>query len=287
MARATVQASELTFGVELEVYLPRGLIAVGGRHAGRQIPDLPEGWNAQGDGSLTDAPHGYQGVEVVSPILKGEDGLRQLAAACAWLNGLGAKVTRKCGFHVHVGVRRGDEELVRRVTHLASLHEEALFASTGTRSRKESVYCRPIQTAAAYIRQFRDKAGRAHLERFHTVNVTNILGGSKTTIEFRVFAGTTNATKTTAYVRICLGLVEKAHGTAPRKWAGAPVRETSNMKRSGAGQTELTRLFYYMGWIKGKNKRVYGAIEGEGIASLDACKAELMRLARKYDERDD
>jgi hypothetical protein len=281
---AAVNVNELTFGVELEVTLPAGACPVGGYHAGLQVPGLPAGWNAQRDGSIQPGP-GYMGVEVVSPVLRGADGLRQLQAVCDWLGAAGAKVNKSTGFHVHVGFRRDDKAGLRRLVSLVANFEKALFAATGTRSREQGYYCRPVQNDATYQRAFRDAAGpAAHLPRYHVLNLTNLLGHGKPTVEFRVFAGTTNATKALGYVRLCLAIVEKALALKKLpKWVAKTPVETSPIHRSGEGQTALCRLFYGLGWTKGREDHTFGDIQPEGLPTLDATKKELMRLARKYD----
>lgn len=77
--------NEMTFGIEIECVLPLAAItanniAVGGRHRGVQIPGFPAGWNAQHDGSINTQGGGV-GVEVVSGVLKGAEGVRQVVEA--------------------------------------------------------------------------------------------------------------------------------------------------------------------------------------------------------------
>jgi hypothetical protein len=246
---APVNVNDLTFGVELEVALPVGTCPVGGYHNGIQIPQLPPGWKAERDCSIQAGP-GHMAAEIVSPVLQGADGLRQLKAACDWLHGAGAKVNRSTGFHVHVGFRRDDKYALRRLVSLVANFEKALFAATGTHSREEGTYCRPVQNDARYQQAFRDAtAGAAHLPRYHILNLTNLLGYGKPTVEFRVFAGTTNAVKALGYVRLCLAIVEKALALRKLpKWVAKTPVETSPIHRSGEGQTALTRLFYGLGW---------------------------------------
>jgi hypothetical protein len=92
-------ASEIRFGIEMETLLPTGTCQVGQYHHGTQVAGLPRGWNAQHDGSLHTSLPGYAGVEIVSPILKGADGLRQIAEVCTWLAAKNARVNETCGFH--------------------------------------------------------------------------------------------------------------------------------------------------------------------------------------------
>ena len=59
--------------------------------------------------------------------------------------------------------------------------------------------------------------------------------------------------------------------------------DSSPIHRSGEGQTALTRLFYFLGWTKGREDHTFGDIQPEGLPTIEAGKKELMRLARKYD----
>src|SRR5262249_3394292 len=147
---------ELTFGVEFEVTLPAGVCLVGGYHNGIQVPQLPQGWRAERDGSIHTI-RGRMAAEIVSPILKGVDGLRQIKAVCDWLNSVGARVNQSTGFHVHVGFNSVDVEGLRRLVNLVANFEKALFASTGTHNRETNRFCRPVQSDNRYISAFRDQ----------------------------------------------------------------------------------------------------------------------------------
>jgi hypothetical protein len=281
---ARLNVNDLTFGVELEVTLPAGTCPVGGYHHGVPVPQLPPGWTAERDSSIQAGP-GFMAAEIVSPILKGADGLRQLKAVCDWLQSVGAKVNRSTGFHVHVGFDRTDRTGLRRLVSLVANFEKALYAATGTHSREQGSYCQSVQEDERYQRAFRDcLATSSYLARYHVLNLTNLLGYGKPTVEFRVFAGTTNAVKAIGYVRLCLGLVEKALSMKKLpKWVAKTPVETSPIHRSGAGQTALTRLFYGLGWTKGREEHTFGDVQAEELPGLEEVKKELMRLARKYD----
>jgi hypothetical protein len=286
MTAAAVNVHDLTFGVELEVTLPAGTCPVGSYHAGAQVPQLPHGWTAERDSSIQPAP-GYMAAEIVSPVLHGADGLRQLKMVCDWLNSVQARVNRSTGFHVHVGFDRQDKGGLRRLVSLVANFEKALFAATGTRSREQGHYCRTVQDDLRYQQAFRHAAASAsHLPRYHVLNLTNLLGYGQPTVEFRVFAGTTSPLKATGYVRLCLGIVEKALSMKKLpKWVAKTPVETSPIHRSGEGQTALTRLFYSLGWTKGRESHTFGGIQAEELPTIEATKKELMRLARKYDGR--
>ena len=279
-----IDVNQITFGCEFEVCIPDETpIRVGSYHDGIQVNSLPDGWNAQRDCSIQ-APLNHQGVEVVSPILKGADGLRQIKAVCDWLNAIGAKVNRSTGFHVHVGWAASREAL-KRLTHNVSNFETALYASTGTHARENGNFCRGVRNDQAYCDRIRDgTATGLPTNRYHILNLTNIGYDRRNTVEFRVFAGTTNATKALGYIRLCLGLVEKSlRMKRSTKWVGKTPVDTSPLHRKGQGQTELTRLFYALGWTKGDQKTVFGNIQPDGLPSLDEAKAIMMKMGKKYD----
>ncbi len=278
-----MQASEMTFGCEFEVTLPAANCPTAGNyHQGIQIPGLPTGWNAQRDASIQCTVHGHVGVEIVSPVLKGVEGLRQVQLVCKWLQENGARVNKSTGFHVHVGCRR-EEGLLGKVAFLVANFEKALYAATGTKNRERGSYCRPIQNDTRYQQRF-VSGQRASTDRYHSLNLTNLDLGRKPTVEFRVFAGTTNAIKAIGYIRLCLAVVEKAHATKRKpKWVAKTPVASSPITRGGEGQTCLNRLFYTLGWTKGREDRVFGEVVADDLPSIQTCKQELMRLASKYD----
>ncbi len=287
-----MNASEITFGVEIECFVPRqlvseGRIAVGGYHHGIQVPELPQGWTAQRDGSVHTRSRAKVGVEIVSPVLKGVEGLRQIKVVLDWLRNNGASVNRKCGLHVHVGVG-SDLSLVRKVTTMAANFEKAIYASTGTKSRERGSFCMPIASQYQGI-AFNDTVSMAQRARtrYHQLNLTNLINGSRPTVEFRAFAGTLNVAKVIAHVRMVVGMVERA-AKAKRvtNWTAKPVTETSPIfRKGGEGQTALTRLFYQLGWVKGRQSHVHGELAAPDLPSLETSKRTLRRLAKQYDRQ--
>jgi hypothetical protein len=279
-----IDVNEMTFGVEIECCLPIGVrIQVGGYHSGIQVEGLPAGWTAQHDSSLR-APRAHRGVEIVSPILKGADGLRQIKQVCDWLASKGAKVNPSCGLHVHVGWG-GDEDALKRLVHYVANFEKAIYASTGTKARENGHYCGTVRNDYTYARVFRNGERRSYFDRYKVLNLKNL--DTKHTVEFRAFAGTTSALKIISHVRMCLGMVERAvRIRKASEWNGTKVNPGRGpYKGKGEGQIELTRLFFGLGWSKGDTKHVYGDIQPDGLPTIEESKAELGRLAAKYDGR--
>lgn len=291
MANRTAKpATDFTYGVEIECYLPAGTIRAGGYHAGIRVPGLLRGWTAERDASLNSTPSGYRGVEIVSPILKGHDGLRQILTVTAKLNEWGARVNRTCGLHVHLGADRTDLKTLENFTHQMANHEKAVFASTGTKHRERGVYSRSIHSA------WRSLAGRRNLsladfngvEQGHHValNLQNLIYGTRPTVEVRAFAGTTNGTKICGHVQMAIAIFQKAQKSGRRpSWDAPAIATTSRSYRAaGPGSTALARLYYVIGWIKGVEKSLLGYFgDAEGVPTLKEIKKELVRLGRRYD----
>ena len=148
-------AETLTFGIEIETTVPYTTVdserlSIGGYHAGIQVPYLPQGWKAERDGSITANRSGHTGCEIVSPILRGAEGLAQVESVIAVLNEKGHKVNASCGVHVHVGFAgKSGEELARLIT-LVSFLEKGLYAVTGTKSRERSNWCLSTKKVSRY-----------------------------------------------------------------------------------------------------------------------------------------
>ena len=82
--------------------------------------------------------------------------------------------------------RRG---VLARLISLVGNHERAIFASTGTRRREQTIYTKQIKPYGN-----KDQAKqRCEADRYHLLNLTHLTHG-RNRIEFRAFAGTLNAT---------------------------------------------------------------------------------------------
>ena len=279
-----MNANEMTFGIEIETVAPDSAVRndglrIGSYKHGIQVPYLPAGWTAEQDGSINNSNGGHK-CEIVSPILRGEEGINQVIEVLKTLEAKGHHVNASCGIHVHVGWKRNQpaEALARLVTIVAYV-EKGLYAITGSKSRERGMYCGGIR-----------KLGQAQAkptidrERYHALNLTNLARGTKETVEFRVFSGSLNPTKAVGWIQVCLGLVERAlNGKRQPTWEPKPL--TGGWKKAGPGQSETERLLGYLAWGKGyakiHNGNQYGWISN--AIPQDEVKAEFRRLAKKYD----
>ena len=102
-----MQAKDLTYGVELELIAPDSTVQndglrIGPYRRGIQVPYLPAGWTAECDASIDNSRGGHK-CEIVSPILKGAEGLAQVAEVLKILEAKGFRVNASCAVHVHCG----------------------------------------------------------------------------------------------------------------------------------------------------------------------------------------
>lgn len=213
----TTSAANLTFGIEIECYIPETAlqnagIRIGGYHNGLQINCLPQGWNAQSDSSIH-APIGKRGIEIVSPVLMGAEGIRQVELVLQWLRDMGAGCNESCGIHVHVGA---DNKTAEKLVGLVAQYEKALFAISGRKGkvRSNNYYCRAIHSddriRNAYETSRNTVTRIAGESRYQTLNLTNLLTGRRPAVEFRAFAATFRTEVVLGYIRVCLGMVQVA-----------------------------------------------------------------------------
>ena len=154
-------------------------------------------------------------------MFKGSEGLKQCLADVAKIREMGARVNDSCGLHVHVGVDKSNAVVMEKLVTLVSNFEKAILRL----DRHEEARDGPLVQRRPAPRRRRRAIRSASHDRYH---VCNLATGSKPTVEFRAFAATLNAVKIAAAVRMCVGLVERAH-KAQRKadWTAKTPAETS------------------------------------------------------------
>lgn len=283
-----MQTSELTFGIEIECFLPAATVSerniiVGGYHSPIQVPGLPAGWKTGRDGSLHTRKRGMIAMEIVSPILRGREGLEQVVEVYRILNEWGVHTNASCGLHIHVGTGNGQRSLrhnaraLKNLVHLVAQFERALFALTGTKRREHGTYAGPVSSCYRAIADLTsvDQA-QVVATKFRALNLCPLFSG-KRTVEFRVFQGTANVTKVVGYVQVVLGLVARAYAMKrAATWSNGDARY-----QNGAGLAYfLLRSLNWGKCFKRLGDTEYGVLLPE---RTDAIKREFKRLAKKYD----
>jgi len=206
---------DLTFGIELEFYssLSRNVVARRLSNAGVKTSaqnynhrTLPH-WKLTTDGSL-----GGGGMELVSPILKGDDGFRDITLICQTLTSLGCTLDNRCGFHVHIGVNQIPNKIpfFKRLARLYATYESEFDAMMPpSRRGNANGYCRGFKSLnlddlddCVNINDIVSTIGR---NRYKKLNLQSyFLHG---TVEFRHHSGTLSPYKIRNWVDICRHLV--------------------------------------------------------------------------------
>lgn len=190
-----------TFGVELEVISPvssseieREFDRVGivSRDAYRST--IHSGWwKITRDASII-PPRDKQGFEIVSPVLFGTEGFRQLRKVCEVLTKLGCSVNKTCGLHVHHAAHDMTLEQTKRLIRNYSTATPWIM-SWMPESRRYSNFCTPYDHhALERIENATNlKTISQNMSRYMALSIAPYT--SKGTFEFRQHAGTINFEK--------------------------------------------------------------------------------------------
>jgi hypothetical protein len=211
--------TQLTYGVEIECIRPVNLTMAefARRMSEAGVPTNAEHYNHHSrnywkivtDGSLSDR-HGV-GMEVVSPILRGEADFEQIRKVSEILMGV-CKINKTCGLHVHVGLPRREHRLPQNVLRLYH-HYESVIDGLMPPSRRGNAngYCRPTTFnerigGASTLEALRSSYG---FDRYRKVNLESIWRHG--TVEYRQHAGTVEAEKIIAWATLVLKLTAVAN----------------------------------------------------------------------------
>lgn len=250
-------------------------------------------WKITTDGSITGNGVGYdRSFEIVSPILKGENGFADIARVCEVLQRRGFAVNQSCGLHVHVGIRNPDFPFpaMRRLA-MMYVENERILDTIMPPSRKSGTFARPLAsvsvealgqcadfndicdvfygyrrgTTARNRMQPRDR----DIRRFVKLNFTSYVTFG--TVEFRHHAGTLIAGKITPWIMACLRMVDYAQNTTTADVA-AQVARTVRIARSGTKRARVLDML----------RRPEGCTSQEVVDATGPRHISVVRLARRY-----
>lgn len=167
-------------------------------------------WKIVTDGSVNG------GYELVSPILRGQDGIDEAARAIKALQQAGAYIDRQCGLHVHVGMDNLNGAQMMSIMDLY-IANQANINTIIAPSRHDTFYCKPNSRATqdqlrhySAIRQSSNKTDVVRAakdsDRYYAVNLQSY--AKYGTMEFRQHQGTLNGKKAGAWVKFVLAMVE-------------------------------------------------------------------------------
>lgn len=161
----------------------------------------------------------HDSIELVSRILSGQEGLTEVRKVCSILNKLGARVSKKCGLHVHVDANDLDVDSIKNLIRRYSLFESEFDSfMPRTRRNNNNEYCRSMNNVAnsrftgdSVTELLYNMYHQLSYGRYYKLNVLAYLRHG--TVEFRHHSGTVNAEKITNWMQMCVSFVETTKNT--------------------------------------------------------------------------
>lgn len=197
--------SDLTFGVEVETVslsyresaeTVAQALAQDCRYQGYTHDNTHE-WKVVSDGSLGG------GSEVVSRVLLGTDGLRELRTVLLSLKQAGARVRANCGQHVHIGVEALPFEVKANIIFLHALFQDVFLKAVKHR-RHNGTYCRQRSIASAWslAKDWADGVPSGGTGRYYHLNLMSY--SRYGTFEVRSFQGSLNPKSSVGWIQLNL-----------------------------------------------------------------------------------
>jgi hypothetical protein len=211
---------DYTFGIEIECIgqspsqCARSLTAAGVRcdDAGYTHAVMPQ-WKAVRDGSLSTYGNGGA-AEVVSPVLRGQDGMNQIRTVMGILRDAGSSTNTSCGMHIHIGMDSLTATEQARVI-LQHCKWQAAFDAFITVARQSNSYAskrtigQATQLAEGWADNSRPVDRRRSISenqgRYYTLNLNSFYKYG--TFEFRMHGGSLNGTNATAWIALHHGFI--------------------------------------------------------------------------------
>ena len=175
----------------------------------------PSYWLLTTDGSLRNEILGGKGYEMVSPPLKGEDGMKELKMMVNAMRNkklLGKenifKHGQRCSVHIHISIEDMDDTDCRKIYEMYQYLEPQLnrmfpMSRTNNTARSGRSYCAPIAEVPFEIATDPERTNNA---KYYSVQFPKAIS----TIEFRIHSATTNYSKIYQWIKILNQIIDFA-----------------------------------------------------------------------------
>lgn len=203
--RGEREVSQRRFGVEIECFHPTNsnikhdlVQALSRKGISCSIygytHNVTSSWKITTDSSIT----GAHSMEIVSPPMRGEDGLIQLKTVLETASQLGCKVNKSCGLHIHHEAVGLSSVAIRNLFDFYK-NNESVFDSLMPQSRRadNNIYCHTLTTFERWKQ-----------DRYFKVNYRSYI--KYNTIEFRQHSGTLSYEKVYHWFRLTQAVIEEA-----------------------------------------------------------------------------
>mmetsp|Transcript_24419 Transcript_24419/g.52653 ORF Transcript_24419/g.52653 Transcript_24419/m.52653 type:complete len:450 (-) Transcript_24419:3462-4811(-) len=199
--------------------------------------------------------------ELVSPILKGGDGLGEVDRVVRALGKISSiKVNQSMGFHVHVNVSGLSLSELKNVCQNFVKYEEAIDSLMPPSRREGNDYCKSnrlavagewasnveIHHSLASCQSVKELGNLMSPDKYHKLNMCNLVTERQTTIEFRQHSATTQKDKVKNWIRFCVAFVHNSAKFRAPSYLSNPVSndELFDMLMMYAVKDRFLRDFY-------------------------------------------
>lgn len=213
--------NDLTFGVEIETLATdRDALAMFMHSKGIMAKseyynhnDNDTYYKVVSDSSVKDLnDNSVESAEIVSPILKGEAGMKSLQKVCETIADQ-TRVNKTCGLHVHIGVKHYKIENWQNL-YINTYRLESIIDGFMPKSRHNNGFCKSMRNSHRFndyeyqIKRCQTTNDISYLfnhDRYFKINPESFARHS--TIEFRQHSGTTDFEKISMWVSFLRKLV--------------------------------------------------------------------------------
>ena len=214
---------DLTFGVEFEIInascsdAERIMRSAGyDLHNGGYTHSVMSIWKVVTDASLTSRT---SNCEVVSPVLRGSDGLNEVRTVAKVLRDAGASVNQSCGMHIHIGVDGLISNEQQASVILAHQQWSHAFDALVVERRINAQWARKIDRVSAieianeWTQHGDLRSGTSYAtssqNRYRALNLNAF--AKYGTFEFRSHQGSLNGLNATAWIAFHTAFIKAAH----------------------------------------------------------------------------
>ena len=270
MKKNTGFNNQRTFGVEIEFFLGRikrrGAYADEVAQAVREqgIECYVEGYNHRTRPHwkiVTDCSVSYEGLEIVSPVLKGQDGFNQLEKVLKALNQVGAKVDRTCGIHVHHDANDFSLRTFKNLYGMYARYEDCIDELVAkSRRGSNNRYCQSPRTNLERLQNAKsvdEIISRVYPSRYIKLNCQSFRRHG--TIEFRQHGGSTEYQKILSWIVLTQMMVERA------------VNGTIQLKKGATDWFNFKKVIRGYGWMGADE------LQQEAISYMNKRRRELAK----------
>ena len=216
-------------------------------------------WKIVTDASLSQG--GHSAGEVVSPILKGETGARQLEKVLDAIDTVdGIRVDRSCGVHVHLDVNDLTVAQIQNTYSRYSDYESQIdLIMPMSRRGNSSRWCASVKSQKSTVTR-KTRKSKSQLAnttgRYYKVNLQSLTRYG--TMEFRQHSGTLNFTKVINWVSFLMAFVDTSASLTQATRTRPSSNRAFHLIRNAAANLGLD-----MEWSRGVRAwNITGEIDG-------------------------